>query len=208
MVMHVALNHRTTYRYDRPVALGPQVVRLRPAPHCRTRVVELFAEGRPGRALHQLAAGPVRQLAGAARLPRADDRVAIEVDLVAEMAVLNPFDFFVEPLRRDVPVRLRADCCAGARALPRAPEPAGAAARSASLADDRRARPRAPSTSWSALNQRLQQRRSATSSAWSRACRRRRRRWSAAAARAATPAGCWCRSCATSASPRASSRAT
>ena len=39
MVMHVALNHKTTYRYDRPVNLGPQIIRLRPAPHCRTRVL-------------------------------------------------------------------------------------------------------------------------------------------------------------------------
>ena len=39
MPVRVALNHRTTYKYDRPVLLSPQTVRLRPAPHCRTPVL-------------------------------------------------------------------------------------------------------------------------------------------------------------------------
>ena len=121
MALHVALNHRTHYRYDRLIALGPQVVRLRPAPHCRTPILQLFAEDRAEDPLPQLAAGSVRQLPGAPRLP-GEDRASfsVEVDLVAEMAVINPFDFFLERDAEHCPFAYEPALEEGARALPRA----------------------------------------------------------------------------------------
>ena len=113
MAIRVALNHKTSYHYDRPVEIFPQVVRLRPAPHCRTPISSYSLKVEPARAFPQLAAGPVRQLPGPPRVSRQDrDEFEVEVDLVAEMTVINPFDFFLEPTRRKFPVHLRADALA------------------------------------------------------------------------------------------------
>ena len=77
MSIHVALTHVTHYKYDRLVEVGPQTVRLRPAPHCRTRILSYSLKIEPAKALHQLAAGSAGQLPGARGVPRAHSRAAL-----------------------------------------------------------------------------------------------------------------------------------
>ncbi len=97
MAIHVALNHRTHYRYDRQVTLGPQVIRLRPAPHCRTRILSYSLRVTPEKHFINWQQDPQSNFLARLVFPETTRELLIEVDLVAEMAVYNPFDFFLEP---------------------------------------------------------------------------------------------------------------
>jgi len=97
MSIHVALNHVTHYRYDRPVNLGPQVVRLRPAPHSRTRILSYSMRVTPATHFINWQQDPQANYLARLVFPDKTTSFRIEIDLVAEMSVLNPFDFFLEP---------------------------------------------------------------------------------------------------------------
>jgi uncharacterized protein (DUF2126 family) len=95
--IHVALNHVTHYTYDRLVNLGPQVVRLRPAPHCRTRILSYSLKVEPASHFINWQQDPFSNHLARLVFPEQTNEFKITVDLVAEMAVYNPFDFFLEP---------------------------------------------------------------------------------------------------------------
>ena len=103
MAIHVALHHRTTYRYDRPVLLGPQVVRLRPAPHARTRILAYSLRVSPEKNFLNWQQDPQSNFLARFTFPEATRELSVEVDLVAEMAVFNPFDFFLDPSAETFP---------------------------------------------------------------------------------------------------------
>jgi uncharacterized protein (DUF2126 family)/transglutaminase-like putative cysteine protease len=105
MSIHAALNHVTHYKYDRPVQLGPQVIRLRPAPHCRSNLISYSLRVEPANHFINWQQDPFANYQARLVFPEKTTEFKVTVDLVVEMAVYNPFDFFLEPEAENFPFK-------------------------------------------------------------------------------------------------------
>jgi uncharacterized protein (DUF2126 family)/transglutaminase-like putative cysteine protease len=103
MGIRVALSHVTTYRYDRPVTLGPHTVRLRPAPHARTPVYAYSLRVEPAEQFLNWQQDPYSNYLARLVFPKPAAELKVTVELVAELVPINPFDFFIDEAAEKYP---------------------------------------------------------------------------------------------------------
>ncbi|HEX6227114.1 MAG TPA: transglutaminase family protein, partial [Chryseolinea sp.] len=103
MAIRVAIRHQTSYHYDRLVNLSPHTFRLRPAAHCRTPILSYSLKVKPEKHFINWQQDPFGNFLARAVFPDKTKLFHFEVEVIAEMIVINPFDFFIEEYAENFP---------------------------------------------------------------------------------------------------------
>ncbi|MFY7829335.1 MAG: DUF2126 domain-containing protein [Flectobacillus sp.] len=105
MSIKVAISHKTKYKFDRSVSLSPHIFRLRPAPHSRTAIEGYSLKILPQNHFINWQQDPFGNYQARVVFPEKTNELSVEVEVIAKMEVINPFDFFVEEYAEKFPFK-------------------------------------------------------------------------------------------------------
>ncbi len=108
MTIRVAIRHKTVYNFDRSVSLSPHVFRLRPAVHSRTPISGYSLRIEPETHFINWQQDPFGNLLARVVFPGKCTKLSVEVEVIADLTVINPFDFFVEDYAENFPFNYNA----------------------------------------------------------------------------------------------------
>ena len=103
MSIRVSLKHETKYKYSKPISLGPQLVRLRPAAHCRMPILSYSLDVKPEKHFINWQQDPYGNWIARFVFPEKTDHFSLKVGLVADIDIINPFDFFIDDEGKNFP---------------------------------------------------------------------------------------------------------
>ncbi|MGE0051907.1 MAG: DUF2126 domain-containing protein [Arcobacter sp.] len=109
MSLKVVISHKTHYKYDRKISLSPHIIRLRPAPHSRTPIEAYSLKIKPENHFLNWQQDPFGNYLARLVFPEKTDEFCIDVEIIADMITINPFDFFVEDSAKNYPFEYKKD---------------------------------------------------------------------------------------------------
>ncbi|MCH4552569.1 transglutaminase family protein [Aestuariibaculum lutulentum] len=105
MALKIVISHKTKYKYDRPVSLSPHIFRLRPAPHSRTPIESYSIKIEPKEQFFNWQQDPFGNYVARLVFPEKTKELSVDVEIIADLQTINPFDFFVEEYAEEYPFK-------------------------------------------------------------------------------------------------------
>jgi len=109
MALKVVISHKTEYKYDKKISMSPHIVRLRPAPHSRTPIEAYSLKIKPENHFINWQQDPFGNYQARIVFPEKTDHFSVDVEIIADMITINPFDFFVEDGAKEYPFSYKKD---------------------------------------------------------------------------------------------------
>ncbi|MEC8885274.1 MAG: transglutaminase family protein, partial [Bacteroidota bacterium] len=107
MALKVTISHKTKYKYDKRISLSPHIFRLRPAPHSRTPIEAYSLKIKPENHFFNWQQDPFGNYLARVVFPEKTDELSIDVEIIADLKTINPFDFFVEDSVEEFPFKYK-----------------------------------------------------------------------------------------------------